>query len=252
MKGKSTSEIRNDYQGFLERHAVKMTTDECETPEWVYETVADWVVEEYRLEGRTIVRPFWPGGDYQRVHYPEGCVVIDNPPFSILAQICAWFSARGIDFFLFAPHLTLFSVRSARAVVVGSNIEYANGAKVRTSFLTSLGAARVRNAPELWRRLRGAGPVKDRRPVLVWPRELVKSTTLDPLTRDGIDFAVGDEECEPVVFVGGRKTFGGGFLVGRQTAEQLPESHQRFNPDALHLELSEAQRSTVDRLSDGR
>ncbi|MFR0556541.1 hypothetical protein [Pseudoscardovia radai] len=50
-----------------------------------------------------IVRPFWPGTDYERAQYPDGCVVVDNPPFSILAKIIRFYQAHGIRFFLFAP-----------------------------------------------------------------------------------------------------------------------------------------------------
>ena len=57
------------------------------------------------------MRPFWPGGDYQRENYPAGCVVVDNPPFSILSQICRFYNAHGVKYFLFAPALTLFSNR---------------------------------------------------------------------------------------------------------------------------------------------
>ncbi|OZG51970.1 ParB-like nuclease [Pseudoscardovia suis] len=50
-----------------------------------------------------IVRPFWPGADYGRVEYPGGCVVVDNPPFSILSKIIRFYQAHGVRFFLFAP-----------------------------------------------------------------------------------------------------------------------------------------------------
>ena len=57
----------------------------------------------------TVVRPFYPGGDYESLVYPDNCVVIDNPPFSIVSQIVRFYLKRGIKFFLFAPYLTLFS-----------------------------------------------------------------------------------------------------------------------------------------------
>ena len=80
-----TTESDNpEYDAFVEKFKPKKTTDDCYTPENVYEAVRDWAVQEYGLEVREIVRPFWPGGDYERFAYPDGCVVIDNPPFSIL------------------------------------------------------------------------------------------------------------------------------------------------------------------------
>ena len=86
-----------DYDGFLEKFKPKKTTDDCYTPKNVYETVKTWAVEEYSLQGREVVRPFWPGMDYEAFDYPDRCVVIDNPPFSILSQIVRWYYAQKID-----------------------------------------------------------------------------------------------------------------------------------------------------------
>lgn len=105
----------NDYDGFCEKFKPKKTTDDCYTPENVYETVRRWAVNRYALEGAEIVRPFWPGGDYEAADYPEGCAVIDNPPFSILANIVAWYNAHDVRFFLFAPSLTSIAHIAATA-----------------------------------------------------------------------------------------------------------------------------------------
>ena len=74
-----------DYDGFVEKFKPKKTTDDCYTPEPVYNAVRDWVVEEYGLDASKFVRPFYPNGDYENYDYPDDCVVVDNPPFSILA-----------------------------------------------------------------------------------------------------------------------------------------------------------------------
>ncbi len=84
-----------EYAAFVEKFVPKKTTDECYTPELVYEAVRGWAVERYDLQGREIVRPFYPGGDYEHAEYPEGCVVIDNPPFSIISKICAYYQKKG-------------------------------------------------------------------------------------------------------------------------------------------------------------
>lgn len=97
---------------FLEKFKPKLTTDDCYTPENIYACVRDWAVDRYGLAGAEVVRPFFPGGDYEHYDYPEGCVVIDNPPFSILSNICRFYDKRGIRYFLFAPALTLFSINS--------------------------------------------------------------------------------------------------------------------------------------------
>ena len=95
------------YEEFVEKFKPKRTTDDCYTPEGIYYVVRDYAIEKYGLQGRPIVRPFWPGGDYKNFDYIEGCVVIDNPPFSILAQILDFHEEKQIDFFLFAPQLTV-------------------------------------------------------------------------------------------------------------------------------------------------
>lgn len=96
----------NDYDGFVEKFKPKKTTDDCYTPEIVYNAIADWVANEYHLNKAEFVRPFYPGGDYERFDYGNK-IVVDNPPFSILAQIIEFYSDKEIKFFLFAPTLTL-------------------------------------------------------------------------------------------------------------------------------------------------
>ena len=54
----------------------KKTTDDCYTPPEVYAVVLDYVRERWGVEESDVVRPFWPGGDYEAFEYPEGCVVV--------------------------------------------------------------------------------------------------------------------------------------------------------------------------------
>lgn len=133
----------NDYDGFVEKFKPKKTTDDCYTPPEVYDVVLKHVRETYNIaDDVPIVRPFYPGGDYENYDYPEGCVVVDNPPFSIFAKILDFYQVRGIKFFLFAPHLTGMSSTLPRDgvtfVCVGAPVIYTNGANVRTSFATNL------------------------------------------------------------------------------------------------------------------
>lgn len=88
------------YDKFIEKFQPKKTTDDCYTPENIYNAVRDWAVDEYGItDDVRIIRPFWPGGDYRNEDYSGDCVVIDNPPFSILSSICRWYNERGIKFF---------------------------------------------------------------------------------------------------------------------------------------------------------
>lgn len=153
--GDHEGEEDEKYAAFVEKFKQKKTTDDCYTPENIYNAIRDWAVEHYGLTGAQILRPFFPGGDYEHAEYPEGCVVIDNPPFSILSQICRFYMERNIRFFLFAPALTLFSVADGTCnyLPMSCRITYENGASVRTSFVTNLGAYKIETSPELWARV---------------------------------------------------------------------------------------------------
>lgn len=63
------------YEEFIEKFKPKKTTDDCYTPDVIYKAVKDWAIKEMDWGGRTVVRPFWPGGNFENYDYPEGCVV---------------------------------------------------------------------------------------------------------------------------------------------------------------------------------
>lgn len=216
-----------DYQLFVDKFKPKKTTDDCYTPPLVYEAVKDWAVKEYGWKGRTIVRPFYSGGDYENYEYPAGCVVIDNPPFSILSQIARFYELRKIDYFLFAPGLTLFSVRAAKCHIgVGISIIYDNGARVNTSFVSSQGPT-IRSAPDLYQRLDAANKEnqnKKQLPTYDYPANVIRAADLNKLSKYGVNYESDG------VFVRGldsqrahKKTiFGGGYLVPAQAAQAVP------------------------------
>ena len=87
--------IDGSYKGFVEKFEPKKTTDDCYTPENIYDVVADFVAIRYGLNRENFRRVFWPGGDYQAETYCPEDVVVDNPPFSILSQIVTWYQDRG-------------------------------------------------------------------------------------------------------------------------------------------------------------
>ena len=131
------------YEEFVAKFdkSAPKTTDDCYTPQGVYDAVLSWLREEVDLGTRPIVRPFYPGGDFERFLYPANCAVVDNPPFSILTKVVRWYLAHHVDFFLFAPALTLFSTASGSDityVVCNSSIVYHNKAVVNTGFVTNL------------------------------------------------------------------------------------------------------------------
>ena len=216
------------YEEFVNKFKPKKTTDDCMTPDAIYDAVKTWAVKEYRLEGRSIIRPFWPGADYQSRDYPDGCVVIDNPPFSILAKIKDFYLDHGIDFFLFAPHLTLFSrCDAACKIVVGARVEYENGAKVPTSFVTNMDETLVRTAPELREAVMAAnvdGRGNKSNDRYRYPDNVTSSALLGKVA--GVDFRVRREECMLISRLDSQKQdkktiFGGGLLLSDAKAAEL-------------------------------
>ena len=119
----------------------KIKTDEYYTPPKVYEAVKNWVCAEYGIDEHQIVRPFWPGGDYENFEYPEGCVVVDNPPFSILSKIQTFFERRMIRYFLFAPGNVLNAIANRNDtcyIICDSKVKYHNGEYVKTNFVMNM------------------------------------------------------------------------------------------------------------------
>ena len=88
-------ENTTEYKEFEDKFKPKKTTDDCYTPDNIYETVADYVATRFKVDRNKFVRPFYPGGDYEKYNYMSDSIVVDNPPFSILAQIVKWYQSQG-------------------------------------------------------------------------------------------------------------------------------------------------------------
>lgn len=148
-------ENNEEYDEFLDKFKIKLTTDDCYTPPVVYDTVLQWAKKKYHISDDTpIVRPFFPGGDYEHYDYPEGCIVVDNPPFSILAQIMDFYAKRAIKCFMFCDMRTCSSsiIRRDGYTFIATNAQvvYENGAQVNTAFLTNMTPEiAVHTAPDL-------------------------------------------------------------------------------------------------------
>lgn len=191
-----------DYEGFVEKFKPKKTTDDCYTPPEVYEVIKDWVCNRYGINPCTIVRPFYPGGDFENFNYPEGCLVLDNPPFSILAKIKRFYLEKGIKFFLFAPSLTLFSstdlVKKICHIGVGADIVYENGAVVKTSFVTNLDKQYTAfTAPDLYQKIEAVNLNKKEKslPKYSYPAEIITSADLQKMAFYGVSFQIPVSDC---------------------------------------------------------
>lgn len=234
------------YQEFRNKFKPKKTTDDCYTPANVYDVIADWVAAEYSLDKATFVRPFYPGESYQDREYPDGCVVVDNPPFSILAEIITWYANRGIRFFLFGPGLTIFSGRNVDVtyICVGADITYANGAQVCTSFVTNMDTCRARTAPDLYRLIqaendRNVYGSKVHPPKYEFPDCVITAAILQRWSKHGISYRLNKEDCIRISALDsmkevGKAIYGDGYLLSEDAAKTRAEAEQQ----ALELRIA--------------
>nr|DAU27282.1 MAG TPA: adenine-specific methyltransferase [Caudoviricetes sp.] len=223
-----------DYDEFVEKFKPKKTTDDCYTPPEIYAVVLDYVRERWGVGEADVVRPFWPGGDFESFEYPDGCVVVDNPPFSILARIQAFYRERGIRFFLFAPSLTCLSGKRCMEVdhiVCDCSITYENGAVVRTGFITNLDEEHVLEAdPELGRRLNEANDArlkatKKTVPKYEYPDEVITAARAQWLAAHNTPFRVRRSDACRISALDeqrsqGKSIFGGGLLLSKRAAAE--------------------------------
>ena len=250
-----------EYLKFLDKFKAKKTTDDCYTPAVVYEAVAKWVENEYKVSRKDFVRPFYPGGDYKAEKYPKGCIVVDNPPFSILAEILTFYKENGVRFFLFAPTLTLFSSSSSSsstALCCGVTVTYENGATVTTSFLTNLEdrAIRFKSCPSLYKAVEQANDenLKSLRmeiPKYNYPDNVVTSSFCAKLAKYGIDFSVRvDQSCAISSLDSQKDTkkaiYGKGYLVSEKAAAEKAAAEKAA---ATLWTLSERERAIIAKLS---
>ncbi len=253
-----------EYQAFLDKFVPKKTTDDCYTPDLVYEAVAQWVANEYHVAPRHFVRPFYPGGDYQREQYLPDAIVVDNPPFSILSEIIKFYVENGIRFFLFAPTLTLFSSSSSlvTALPVAASVTYENKANVNTSFVTNLEdpSIRLRSVPSLYRAVKEANDrnLEEQRrelPKYAYPDNVVTSAFVARLSRYGIDFSVSRAESVSIDALDaqkeqGRAIYGKGYLVSERAAAERAAAERAAaeRAAAIRFALSPREREIVAQL----
>lgn len=255
-------EAAPEYQAFVDKFKPKFTTDDCYTPPVVYEAVADWTAQTYGLDKASFVRPFWPGRDYQREEYPPGCVVVDNPPFSIMAEIVPWYCRRGIRFLLFNQHTTGMKAYAIahRCTVLATDctVTYANGAMVATAFLTNLEDKYIiRSAPDLQKAVEDANAknlesMRRKVPKYTYPWHVVTCAMVGKYSKYGIDYGVPYGEGERIGALDSQRPekksiFGGGLLVSDRAAAARRAAERAA---AYVWELSDREKEIIRRLSE--
>lgn len=254
------------YEEFVEKFKPKKTTDDCYTPDKVYNAVREWVVSEYGINAADIVRPFYPGGDYRAQDY-TGKVVVDNPPFSILAEIVDFYLDHDVPFFIFAPALTLFGYgnrieRGLCLVACYVTITYENRAKIKTSFITNMDEAAVRTAVGLYDAINEAQQAEEGTVVRhEYPPHVITGTRVGCIRPPHGDLKFNRGEIKFIRRLDAQKQykktiFGGGFLISddaaarrvqaeKETEEWLRETGQL---ETHEWRLSDAEKEIVKEL----
>lgn len=263
-----------NYHDFVDRFKPKKTTDDCYTPDVVYDSVRDYVVDKFNVDKSQIIRPFWPGGDYEHEDY-TGKVVVDNPPFSLMSQIIKFYMNNDVKFFLFAPALTLFSsgkkyVGKFTYMPVSASIVYQNGANVSTSFVTNLfkddtliyADPKLLQIVEKANKQSQAGKVHHL-PKYSYPNNLLRVTDIIRLIKWGgkESLSVRSSEAQWIRMLDEQKQykkeiFGGGFLVSDSAMQRVQAlKRQALKRKALSgytksWHLSEREREIIKKLNE--
>lgn len=248
--------VFHDYEGYIAKFQNKeKTTDDTYTPPDIYEAVLDYVRSIYPMEGKEILRPFYPGGDYEHAEYPEDGVVIDNPPFSIFTKICKFYSERDIPIFIFGPGLTIFScLKYCSVVVIAPQIEFNNGAKVKCNFATNLiGDTLVTISPELSTAI-AACPSQIQKVNLSkfrYPQELLSVSDLQTMAKGNLPISVNRDEAVIVSNLDNHPKKGGLFgnhLLISEAAAVKAAAVKAAAVNAIPIILSERERAIIDNL----
>ncbi len=261
-KRKREKTLFDDYEGFVEKFEAKKTTDDCYTPENIYATVLEWVSENCDIEGARIVRPFYTGGDYEMEDYQPNDVVVDNPPFSILTQIVKFYQNKGIPFFLFAPHLTVFGPgKYCTSIVTDASITYANKAVVATSFVSNMfGDTAIICAGDLCGRLKEANKKNSTAanlPSYIYPDNVVSACTIGYKASRGINFRINSSEAVYCPALDAMRThkksiFGGGYLIGESAAQRVAQAREQAREqdekNTIVWQLSEREKEIIRKL----
>ena len=249
-------EKNENYKAFEDKFKPKLTTDDCYTPPEVYDVVLKFVRDNVTpIEDKDIIRPFRPGGDYKNEYYPEGCAVIDNPPFSILTEIIDFYISHKIRFFLFAPTLTLFSKRDCTFIVTSATVTYENGAKVSTSFVSNMcGNLHVWVEPTIAKSIADAQKLEnDELPTYVYPDCLITAAILGKISKRGLELKFDRSEC---AYIGnldflkkaGKGLYGGGFLLSDRAAAERAAA-ERAAAERAAAEKAAAEKAAAKKLT---
>lgn len=263
---------KRNYKDFVDKFKPKHTTDDCFTPDLVYDVVKNYVIDKFNIDKSSIVRPFWPGGDYEHEDY-DGKVVVDNPPFSIITKIKNFYIENNVKFFLFCNSMTSINLirkhfGKSTLIPISENIVYQNGAVVPTSFITNLfnDDTIVYFDPNFKNKLKDAveqtnNKAVHRLPRYKYPENVVRVTDIVKAGRSTSEPIVIKSKQSKVIKEldnqkkSKKKIFGSGLLVDDETAEQLehlknlPPIDKKGPGNIITWKLSDRERQIIDKLN---
>ena len=256
-KKKEKPNLFNDYDGFLQKLEVKKTTDDCYTPKEVMDIIINYVNDKYPLKDKKIIRPFFPDGDFESIDYSGDCVVIDNPPFSIVSNICKYYLERDIKFFLFCPHLTAFSADiDCTHIIASADITYENGAVIKTAFVSNLfGDVKIIGDSSLHLKLKELQRNnKASLPKYKYPDNIITVSKISYCVEKGISLTFDKKDVKHCRGMDAQKKhgkglFGGGFIASDKAAVAVAVAAAAAANDPIIIwELSEKEKKIIKSL----
>ena len=250
---------RESYEQFVEKFKPKKTTDDCYTPDNIYEIVKGWAVKRYEITEK-IVRPFCPGGDYEKEDYTDA-VVIDNPPFSIFTKIIDFYLVNGVKFFLFYQTKTLFSSYREGVCYLPCNVSitYENGASVNTSFVTNMSSHLIETAPDLHAAIDKANRENERKrhkqlPRMEYPDEVITATRMAGLCKYGQQITIDRDEAHFTRALDEQRKhkksiYGAGYILSSKAADRVRVAREKAAREKIEREKIE--REKIEREKEG-
>jgi hypothetical protein len=255
-KTASKKTLFTDYDGFVDKFDAKKTTDDCYTPKEAFQIVLDYVGKKYDLSQSIIIRPFYPGGDFEGLDYPSNAVIIDNPPFSIITKICRYYIANGVKFFLFCPHLTAFSSDiDATHIIASAEITYENGATIKTAFVSNMfGDLKIIGDADLHQKFKELQQMnKANLPKYEYPDHIITVSKVAYCIEKGINVTFDKKDLKHYRRMDaqkkhGKAIFGSGFLASNKAAAAAAAAAAKKD-DVIVWELSEKEIEIIKSLS---
>lgn len=240
------------------------TNDECYTSPEVYDTALKYAVERYHLQGKHIVRPFVPSGNYQQYVYDKNDVVIDNPPFSMTTKITKWYINHDIPFFLFINGLYAVSISRGlpgKATVIATNAYVSfyhkpNNKVVKLGFVTNLEPKNIvlRGDATLTNKLNGLAKKK----VLnkyKYPENIIRNSDVLKAIRRGVELQLTTNNClfeDNLDYNKEHKltdVHGGCYLVDDNVYDEYKAAIEKVPPYTHHVTLSEREQAIIEKLN---